>query len=60
VKAEFSLERLMKCGIGICDSCSVDGYQLCRDGPVFDIESIGRMREFGVTKLTDSGRRVKI
>lgn len=58
VKAEFSLERNMKCGIGICDSCSIDGLQLCKDGPVFDIPALMRMSEFGVTKLTVSGKRV--
>jgi len=59
-KAEFSLERLMKCGIGVCDSCSISGFQLCRDGPVFDLNTLNNMEEFGRWKLTESGRRVKI
>ena len=57
---EFSLERLMKCGIGVCDSCSISGFQLCRDGPVFDLNIMRHMDEFGMWKLTESGRRVKI
>lgn len=60
VRAEFSLERIMKCGIGICDSCSIDGYQLCRDGPVFSLDKLASMNEFGNTKLTESGRRVRL
>lgn len=60
LKAEFSLERIMKCGIGICDSCSIDGKQLCRDGPVFGIDEVSAMEEFGVSRLTESGRRVKL
>ena len=60
VRAEFSLERSMKCGIGICDSCSIDGFQLCRDGPVFPMREIRRMKEFGVSKLTYSGKRVQL
>lgn len=60
IRAEFSLERNMKCGIGICDSCSVDGLQLCRDGPVFGIDKVAGMTEFGNTKLTESGRRVTV
>ncbi len=58
VRAEFSLERIMKCGIGICDSCSIDGHQLCTEGPTFSLEEIASMREFGVTRLTESGRRI--
>ncbi|QRF74602.1 Sulfhydrogenase 1 subunit gamma [Thermoplasmatales archaeon] len=58
VRAEFALERLMKCGVGVCDSCSIDGMQLCRDGSIFSIDDLKKMPEFGRTKLTESGRRV--
>ncbi len=57
---ELSLERSMKCGIGVCDSCSIGGYQLCRDGPVFDIQQLSELNEFGREKLTASGKRVSI
>ncbi|WP_393972249.1 dihydroorotate dehydrogenase electron transfer subunit [Oxyplasma meridianum] len=60
LKAEFSLERMMKCGIGVCDSCSISGFQLCKDGPVFQLNIMKNMEEFGVWKLTESGKRVKI
>ena len=60
VNAQFSLERTMKCGIGICDSCSIGGFQLCRDGPVFFIKELEEMQEFGNFKLTHSGKRVHI
>lgn len=60
LNAEFSLERIMKCGIGICDSCSIDGLQLCRDGPVFSQRSLEDMEEFGLSKLTESGTRIKL
>ncbi len=60
VDAEFSLERLMKCGIGVCDSCSIDGYQLCRDGPTFSKKQISGMHEFGAFKLTESGKRIAL
>ncbi len=58
IRAEFSLERIMKCGIGICDSCSIGGRQLCTEGPTFSLEEIASMKEFGVTRLTESGRRI--
>lgn len=58
--ADFSLERTMKCGIGVCDSCSIDGYQLCRDGPVFSKNRLDKLEEFGSYRLTESGTRVRI
>ncbi|WP_337860502.1 dihydroorotate dehydrogenase electron transfer subunit [Ferroplasma sp.] len=58
VNCQFSLERSMKCGIGLCDSCSVNGYQVCRDGPVFSLDQLRTMDEFGRTRITTSGRRI--
>ncbi|AEA47815.1 dihydroorotate dehydrogenase electron transfer subunit [Archaeoglobus veneficus] len=35
-RAEFSLERYMKCGIGVCGSCVLEnGLRVCVEGPVF-------------------------
>ena len=59
-EAEASLERSMKCGIGVCDSCSVSGFQLCRDGPVFSVGEIANMKEYGHEKLSFSGKRVPV
>ena len=33
--AQFSAERYMKCGFGICGQCAIDGLLVCQDGPVF-------------------------
>lgn len=35
VKYQLSLEALIKCGFGICGSCSKCGKLICKDGPVF-------------------------
>ena len=35
-RAEFSLEKYMRCGIGVCGSCVLEnGLRVCADGPVF-------------------------
>ncbi len=35
-KVEFSLEKYMRCGIGVCGSCVLEnGLRVCTDGPVF-------------------------
>ena len=39
IPLQASLERYMKCGIGICDACAAGPFLVCRDGPVFDGES---------------------
>ncbi|AJC71680.1 dihydroorotate dehydrogenase [Thermococcus guaymasensis DSM 11113] len=33
---QISAERYMKCGIGVCGSCNLGKYLVCRDGPIFD------------------------
>jgi len=35
IKYQISLEALIKCGFGICGSCSREGKLICQDGPVF-------------------------
>ena len=36
----LSLERMMKCGMGKCGHCNIEGYYVCRDGPVFSYEKL--------------------
>ena len=35
-----SLERNMKCGIGLCGHCQYTGKIICKDGPVFNYETV--------------------
>ncbi len=41
----LSLERNMKCGIGICGHCGVGEVYVCRDGPVFSLNKALRFIE---------------
>jgi NAD(P)H-flavin reductase len=36
----ISLERSMKCGIGLCGHCQLAGSFVCKDGPVFRFDRI--------------------
>jgi dihydroorotate dehydrogenase (NAD+) catalytic subunit len=56
---QLSLERHMKCGIGICGSCCVDGSGICicREGPVLDSAQIDRMTDFGQPHRDATGAR---
>jgi NAD(P)H-flavin reductase len=40
-----SLERHMKCGVGKCGHCQVNGIYVCQDGPVFKYSDIKELRE---------------
>lgn len=35
-----SLERNMKCGLGMCGHCQLGPYFVCKDGPVFSFEQL--------------------
>lgn len=47
VPCQVSLERYMKCGMGVCGSCVISGKTVCRDGPVFSGEEALAISEFG-------------
>ena len=58
---EASLERLMRCGIGLCGSCVIGKYRVCRDGPVFNSAQLREVKaEFGISKLGFDGNRIPI
>jgi sulfite reductase subunit B len=40
-----SLERRMKCGLGKCGHCQINGIYVCQEGPVFSYSQIKRLRE---------------
>lgn len=60
VPCQLSMERLMKCGSGLCGSCVIDGLRVCADGPVFFGHEVERMSEFGKCKRDDAGLKVKL
>ena len=57
---QASLERMMKCGVGICGSCCVNEDLVCRDGTVFDGQYLAKNSEFGHFQRTKSGILEKI
>ncbi len=40
-----SLERRMKCGVGKCGHCQINGVYVCKEGPVFNYEKIKKLPE---------------
>jgi len=58
---QASLERLMHCAMGLCGSCVIGKFRVCRDGPVFSSEQLREVKsEFGRFKRGFDGKRVSI
>jgi dihydroorotate dehydrogenase electron transfer subunit len=59
ISLEASLERLMRCAIGLCGSCVIGKYRVCRDGPVFNAEQLIEVKsEFGRSKRDFDGKKI--
>ena len=55
--AQYSLERYMKCALGVCGQCCVDseGWRICVEGPVFENDKISKITEFAKYRRDASG-----
>lgn len=59
-ECQASLERYMKCGIGICGQCECDGQRVCVEGPVFTGDELAQMPSFGKAARTKTGKKVPL
>ena len=53
IELQASLERKMKCGIGLCGSCCIgddNNITVCKDGPVFSSMQLKSFPQFGTFK----------
>ncbi len=55
IPIQASLERYMKCGIGICSSCCINDMLVCYDGTIFDESQLQNLPEFGFKYRDKSG-----
>ncbi len=53
-----SVERHMKCALGMCDACALGPFHVCIDGPVFPADRLLPLEEFAHSHRDPSGRRV--
>jgi len=61
IALEASLERLMRCAIGLCGSCAIGKYRVCRDGPVFNAKQLRTVKdEFGFSQRDFTGKMVPL
>ena len=62
IEMHASLERIMRCGCGLCGLCAIDpiGSLVCKDGPIFSSELLKKMDDFGKYKRDFSGKKVPL
>jgi dihydroorotate dehydrogenase electron transfer subunit len=59
IPSQYSMERYMKCAMGICGQCCVDntGWRICVEGPVFSNKDLKEIKEFGKYHRNASGEK---
>jgi len=58
---QVSLERIMRCAIGLCGSCVIGKLRVCKDGPVLTSEQLRMVKdEFGKFKRDFQGRKIAV
>ena len=58
---QASLERFMFCAIGVCGSCVIGKYRVCRDGPVFDQTQLREVEgELGKARRDQKGQKLPL
>lgn len=59
---QLSFERYMKCGIGLCGHCAMDGsgIRLCVEGPVLSEEDLQGITDMGLPHRDATGARREI
>ena len=61
IPMQASLERIMRCAVGICGSCVIGRFRVCKDGPVFSSSQLREIsEELGRFKRNFRGERVPI
>lgn len=57
-----SLERIMRCGCGLCGLCAVDpvGLLVCKDGPIFDRHTLAQIDDFGKYARDFTGKKIPL
>ncbi len=58
---QASLERLMRCAIGLCGSCAIGEFRVCVDGPVFNSRQLREVKgELGHSKRDFDGKKMPV
>jgi len=60
IQGQFLLERIFKCGIGVCGQCAIDDKLVCADGPKFERDEVLALKEFCKCQYDATGKKVEL
>lgn len=61
VEVQACFERIIRCSVGLCGSCSVGELRVCKEGPVLSSSQMRTVvNEFGVFKRGFNGRKIDL
>lgn len=60
VELSLSVEKYMKCGLGVCGQCAIDhtGDLICKKGPVMSWDYVKKLSEFGKYHRDAQGKKI--
>lgn len=59
IPVQACLERIIKCGVGLCGSCVIGKHRVCREGLVLSSEQLREIKdEFGMFRRDFDGRKM--
>ncbi len=58
IPVHCSVERWMKCALGLCDACALGPWHVCVDGPVFASDALTSTPDFGAFHRNSAGQRI--
>ena len=58
---QASLERLMRSAVGLCGSCTIGRFMVCKDGPIFSDKQLKEVKdEFGRFVRDRTGKKASL
>jgi len=59
VEVQACLERIIRCSVGLCGSCLIGRFRICKEGPIFSSQHLSELlQEFGKFKRGFDGKRI--
>ncbi|MFH0896910.1 MAG: dihydroorotate dehydrogenase electron transfer subunit [Candidatus Bathyarchaeota archaeon] len=59
IKVQACSERIIRCSVGLCGSCVIGKFRVCKDGPIFSSEQLRDvLEEFGKFRRDFDGSRI--
>ena len=59
IEVQACFERIIRCSVGLCGSCVIGKFRVCKDGPIFSSKQLRNiLDEFGKFKRDFDGSRV--